>query len=362
MKKIPGRVFLAVLALFGAGLAVGAGVLLWLSPGKTPAFKGEGGREVAGSVATLEKIRLGGTDQWINIRGLRSDAPVVLVVHGGPGSPELAAFRAYNADLEKDLVMVQWEQRGAGKSFDPALGSNDMLIERFVEDGVALSEILVKRFGRKIAILGHSWGSYLGVRIVQERPDLFLAYVGIGQVNDFIASEKESWRFTLDEARRRGDAKAVKALEGLGSPPWRDDADLAKIGTQRAYLVKYGGAIYGKSDYGLMISSLAGCREYTVLDKVNYLRGSFFSLKAMWWQLNALGASLTDSAPRFQVPVFFFIGRHDRNVSAKGSADYFDKIRAPRKELVWFENSAHMPPFEEPAKFNAALLQRLKGL
>jgi pimeloyl-ACP methyl ester carboxylesterase len=320
--------------------------------GRTPAFKDPQGAVVAGSVAESGFFRIGGLDQFVLIRGRSSDNPLLIVLHGGPGSPETALFRATNSDLENSYTVVYWDQRGAGRSYRSSIDPATMTTERFVADLDELVDALRERFGaRMVALLGHSWGSVVGTLYAARHPAKVSAYVGVGQVADMARSEAESYAFVLAEAERRGHRRALRALRAIGAPPY---TTVRAAGTQRRWLTAFGGATGpGFSILRLLFRALA-TPEASLFDLVRLARGAMFSLKHLEPEVNK--ANLARDVRHFEVPVFFILGRHDNQVVAAVSADYFAILEAPHKELFWLEQSGHLAPFEEPAAFNRLLI------
>ena len=321
------------------------------NPGTTPAFRAADGSVLAGSIAETLYLRLGGIDQWVMIRGESTANPVLVLVHGGPGSPETSFFRYFNSSLEKSFTVVNWEQRGAGRSFSRDLKDKDMTIDRFVDDLDELVDAITQKLNKqRVVILGHSWGSALGTLYAARHPEKVCAYVGTGQIGDLQASELSSYAFVVDEAKRRNNRRALKQLSAIGQPPFTTKS----VGVQRRWLMRFVGMMRGKS-YWQMFRALRSTPESSLLLMPDFIRGVMFSLRTMWPQVSQL--NLEVAAPELKMPVFFFIGRHDHQVAAEVSAAYFDKLIAPAKVLVWFEDSAHMPPFEEAGKFNAKLVE-----
>lgn len=174
-------------------LAIGAGAVFVLvvvalgrhvfTHGRTPPIRDASGAVVPGSVASLEHIALGGVPQWVLIRGRSAKNPVVLFLHGGPGMPAMYLAHAWQRPLEDDFVMVQWDRLGAGKSYFGEIPSRYLTVRRLLDDTYELANFLRGRFAQdRIILVGHSWGGSLGMLAVRERPDLFRAYVGVGQV------------------------------------------------------------------------------------------------------------------------------------------------------------------------------------
>jgi pimeloyl-ACP methyl ester carboxylesterase len=264
--------------------------------------------------------------------------------------------------LEKYFTVVNWDQRGAGKSYNALKNVAKMNIGQFVQDTRELTVYLLKKYRKeKIFLVGHSWGSVIGIITAARYPELYHGYVGIGQVANMKEGEVESYEWTLQQARKRGDRKATRALEQLGRPPYSGDWQ-AKTITQRSYLARYGGEVHGSS-YGAMlmvIGSLLASREYSLRDCINFFRGIFGSVKLLWPEL--MQTDLFKTVLELKVPVFFMEGRYDREVPSTIAARYFDQLKAPSKELVWFENSAHMLNTEERDLFNEIMIQKVRPL
>jgi pimeloyl-ACP methyl ester carboxylesterase len=318
---------------------------------RTPPFKGAAGATVPGSVAEAGFLTLGGAEQYVLIRGRDRSAPLLIILHGGPGSSETALFRAFNNALEDAFVVVYWDQRGAGRSYAASIDPASMTTERFLADLDELVDAMLARFGRRKAVLlGHSWGSVLGVLYAERHPQKVAAYVGVGQVADMAESEAQSYAFTLAEAQRRRHRRALKALAAIGPPPH----DERQVGVERRWLMAFGGAFGPGFSLPRTIWRALRTPESSPLDLVRLLQGSMFSLKRLWPELIAV--NLRRDARRLATPVFFILGRHDMQVVAGLGAAYFDELEAPHKELFWLENSGHFLPFEEPAAFNRVLI------
>jgi pimeloyl-ACP methyl ester carboxylesterase len=154
------------------------------------------------------------------LRGENGSNPPLILLHGGLGFTEMRLFRHFNAPLEKCFTVVNWDQRGAGKSFDRKIPKSSMTVEQFIADLDELVDTIRRRLGRrKVTIFGHSWGSALGVLYAARFPDKVAAYVGSGQIGDWPAGELSSYAFVLAELDRRNNRKAVKELRAIGAPP-----------------------------------------------------------------------------------------------------------------------------------------------
>jgi pimeloyl-ACP methyl ester carboxylesterase len=322
--------------------------------GRTPPFRGPHGELVSGSIAEIAYQRLGGLNQWVMMRGESVANPPLILLHGGPGLSETALFRHFNAPLEKSFTVVYWDQRGAAKSFDRGIPRSSMTVEQFVSDLHELVELVCNRLGRrKVAIFGHSWGSVLGPLFAGRFPEKVAAYVGSGQIGDWAAAEWATYAWALAEAERLGKRRAVRKLRAIGPPPHTAE----KLWTQRTCLSRLEGRMSPRAMWTLGRAVL-GSPESSILELAGTMRGFRFSLDAMWAEVSRL--SLIELAPALQMPAFFFLGRRDHWVPADISLAYIDALTAPSKELVWFEESGHEPFMDEPAKFNAAMVELVR--
>lgn len=307
------------------------------------------------SIAFLESVSIGGVDQWLLIRGENRSNPIVLFLHGGPGSAQIAMARKYTQELERDFVVVNWDQRGSGLSFSPAQPKESLHIEQFIQDTVELTRLLLQRFGQsKLFVVGHSWGTVLGVLTAARHPELFHAYVGMGQVVNMVDNEAVSYRFVLEEARRRNNPRAVRELERIGAPPY---PNMKALMVQRNWLARFGGSIRKGTVMGFALRSLLFSTEYVWCDAVRWIRGNMRSVEATWDEL--MRVDLPRQVPSLAVPVYFVEGRYDYQVPSELAVAYLDRLEAPRKELIWLENSAHLLIFEEPERFAAVMRQVL---
>jgi len=324
--------------------------------GMTRPFRGPNGKVLPHSIAEISYLRLGGIEQWVMIRGENVANPPLIILHGGPGIPEMTLFRNFNSTLEKSFTVVYWEQRGSGKSFNRRIPESSMTVERFLAD---LDELVdtVRRQLRKdqVTILGHSWGSTLGALYASRFPEKVAAYVGSGQVGNSSAGEQITYDFTLAEAERRHNRRALRALRSIGPPPHSGKDAL----TQRIWLSRFT-SIGGGVTPLKFIRTLASGPESSILDLPNMVRGLRFSMQAMWPEVSSIG--LAQIVPALQMPAFFFIGRNDHVVPVETSLAYIEKLQAPSKKLVWFEYSGHLPFIEESAKFNNTMIELVRPI
>lgn len=319
----------------------------------TPTIKARKG-EV--SISILENVLIGGVKQSICIRGNDINKPILLVVHGGPGDAAMPIMNRINRNLEKDFIVVNWDQRGAGKSFYNFNKDSDISIDKFVRDLHEISCYLLNKLGKeKMYILGHSWGSVLAIKAIQRHPELYYAYIGVGQVVDMVENEMLSYDFTLQEAIKRGDKSAEMTLSNMGSAYIFSEDWMDKLLTQRKLLLQYGGSLWGQKSYWSLEKQFLNCPEYTFVDIVNRVRGSKQSIKFLWTEL--MKVNFLKTVNKIEIPVFFFQGKHDYNTPSASLVKYFERLDAPQKELIWFDESAHFPQWEEPDKFHESLIE-----
>jgi proline iminopeptidase len=306
---------------------------------------------------------LGGARQVVSVRGADRRNPILLFVHGGPGSVEMPFSWAFQRPWEDFFTVVQWDQRGAGKSFplnDPKTLAPTLTVDRYRDDAIELIELLRRKYGqRKIFLMGHSWGSVVGLSVAEKRPDLLFAYIGVGQMIDFQENERVGYAWTLDQARKDGNAQAVRELEALKPYPGPGSFDIAKMTTERNWSIHYGALAAGRQDADFYFHAGRLSPEYTAADRKALDAGSDFSIATLWPKLSGISFK---QVHRIDTPVFLFLGRHDYTVPAPIAATWMEQLSAPKKATIWFENSAHLPMFEEPGHMLAALLDRVRPL
>jgi proline iminopeptidase len=304
-------------------------------------------------------VRIGGIDQWISVRGTDRRNPVLLMLHGGPGYVSMPTSWYFQRGWEEYFTVVQWDQRGAGKTYaanDPARVAPTMTRARMLLDAEEMVAWLRKEFGKdRIFVLGHSWGSSLGIQVAQRHPDWLHAYIGLGQITDGMESERRGWRFALDAARRDDNQDAMRELASIApyAAPGKPLA-LKDLYLQRKWLAHYGGAVYGRTGFDAESAAVNLAPEYSDADLRTLWDGTEFSSSRMLTDVLSQDFSVYTT---FDCPIIIFNGRHDYNVSSSATAEWFAKVRAPSKRLVWFENSAHEIFNEEPGKTLVSLVR-----
>ena len=331
--------------------------------GETSPVIDANGNKLPNSISEIIKEKIGGIDQYFIIRGADTSKPVILFLHGGPGSPETPIMRAMNPTIEKDFVMVYWEQRGAGKSYSNRIPPETMNLEQFISDAQEVSDYLIKRFGKeKIFIMGHSWGSFLGILTAYQHPELYHAYFGVGQSCKQYEGEKVSFDWVKEQASLLNDKKGMKRLSKITFPSKNADSDefIKFVMQERKYVNKYGGAIHGESSILSLLKFILNADEYSFSDKRNYMRGSKFSISHLF--STQIQTDLSQEIDSMQVPVYIFQGKYDYQCPTLTAKKFYDQLKAPDKDFFIFENSAHNLNIEEPEKFNAIVLEKAQEL
>jgi len=304
------------------------------------------------------KTKIGGVDQWISVRGQDRANPIILFVHGGPASPIIPTAWQFQRPMEEYFTFVNWDQRGAGKTYreaNPDSIADTLRIPRFVDDALEVAEFVRKRYGKeKVLLMGHSWGTIVGMHAALKRPDLFYAYVGIGQVINVRENEKLSFEHGLEQARANGNTEAVRELESIAPYPGNKPITRERINLARKWAQHYGGltAYRNSSMYFYRAARLSS--EYSAEDVCAIDQGSLFTLGRV---LPAFLEVDFTSVQAFPIPVILFMGRHDYTTPSEPTATWLGNVKAPYKQGIWFENSSHMIPWEEPGKLLVSLLE-----
>lgn len=328
-------------------------VILIHSPGKLPPLKSAQGEVIPNSIAEKTWLSVNGIEQGLFIRSENPDHPVILFLHGGPGSPELPLILPSEEEerLEKYFTICYWDQRGAGMSYNKLIDPSTLTVAQLVEDTHEVTQYLRKRFHKnQIYLMGHSWGSYLGLKTIEKYPADYAAYIGIGQVTHQQESERLAYRYMLDHALEIGDQGAVEDL-GKYDPcnPHFPTHDYL-LSTRSLLMNKYGiGITHKDASMAGVFKDLLMFEGYTFTEKVHYAQGAMFSLEHLFDCI--IKDNLFDSSIHFGVPLFILHGQYDYQVSYRLAKQYFDTITAPEKEFYTFEHSAHSPNMEETEKF-----------
>ncbi len=314
-------------------------------------------------IEEMRAVEIGGIQQWISVRGRDRRNPILLFIHGGPGSPEMPAGWLYQSPWEDFFTVVQWDQRGAGKT----AAANDMTavaptinVERMILDGEEMVSHLRTHYNQsKIFVLGHSWGSVIGLALAQRHPDWLHAYIGMGQVIHGRSNERVGYEWAVQRARADGNAEALTQLQAIAPYPPSDRVVTPReILTQRRWVNHYGGLSWGRTGLEYEQNAARLSPSYSDPDLAARAQAgvSLVQLLPELWELDLRDVS------RLDCPVFLFAGRYDYQTPSRIAADWFARLQAPRKQLIWFQNSAHMMHLEEPGRLLMQLATLVRPL
>jgi pimeloyl-ACP methyl ester carboxylesterase len=301
-------------------------------------------------------VRIGGIDQWIQLRGEDRDNPVLLVLHGGPGWPN-AVFTLPLRPWERHFTVVQWDHRGAGKTLGRTgkTGSGEMTFDRRVADAVEVIEFLRQYLGvDKVVVLAESMGTLTGLPLALRRPDLVHALVATDLYVNMVANEAGKWQLTLERLRAAGNRKGVAALEEIGGDPAR--WDLRAWNTNMAWAFKTN-LPTPNIDRRLLFPLALSSPIYSLRDLSTLFTGFQWSTAQMFQEILAWDARRLGTG--FEVPFFLFQGETDVVTLTTLATEYFDEVQAPTKGLALIPDAGHFAAFTQPDRFLAELLTRV---
>ncbi|WP_342315127.1 alpha/beta hydrolase [Lysobacter sp. FW306-1B-D06B] len=322
------------------------------------------GRIVApNGVQESYKVALNGVEQWVNVRGQDRANPIILFVHGGPASPLTPTLWQFQRPLEEYFTMVTYDQRGAGRTFvanDEARVADTIHIPNFVDDVIAMAQDVRKRYGkRKLILMGHSWGTIISMQAALKRPDLFHAYIGVGQVINVRENERISFDYAMATAKAKGNAEAVREMEAIAPYPGDQPITRERIIAARKWAQYYGGLTAYRDESTYFYRAPLLSPEYTDAERCAVDGGNVFTLGRILPEFLKVDMS---GVRDFPIPVLMFMGRHDYTTPSEPTNAWLKQVRAPYKQGVWFENASHMIPWEEPGKLLLSLVQYARPL
>lgn len=335
MKKVSIKILKIIcilLLLFFVGRLV--------SPTWTPAIKD------GNSISELMKVDINGASLEVMIRGNDKNNPILIFVHGGPCCSEIPYVRKYQEYLEKDFTIVHYDQRGSGKSYKFAEDYATVTSTTHTDDLIALTEYIQKYLKKEeVVLLGHSYGTYIATMAAAKRPDLYRAYIGIGQMSNTIESELSSLEKCIVEAENVGDEEAIADLSKLESSIIQGEAIVP-----RNYVREYGFAARKIDDNADYLGAFLFGTEYNLLDAIRFYTASIKYQDALIQE--ALSNPITEIVTEINIPVYFVMGKYDGMTSPEVAEKYLCSLKGEgTKEFILFDESAHYPQFEEEEAF-----------
>ena len=306
---------------------------------------------------TTEYININNFSQ--NIMTISSDDsnPVLLIVHGGAGSPDRPLVKKYNSELAEYYTVVCWDQRGSGLSYT----KEDLTIDIILNDLKSVVEFLRNRYNQdKIYIAGHSWGAYLGLRFSFMHPEYVKYYIGTGQGISSFADEIYKYNFVKEQAESRNDTEVIKKLVHFGEPikyTYSHDDKKAKqyIGKM---IHKYGGYISDKNEFNTnkYLNCYIKCYKFNIIKVIKGILKSSKTLNIEMSKKDSISC-ITELA----VPILLISGESDMICPVQATQNWFDNLKAPHKEFVKIKNAAHMVNFEQPNEWNKLVISLTKN-
>ncbi|HUJ14841.1 MAG TPA: alpha/beta fold hydrolase [Thermoanaerobaculia bacterium] len=298
-------------------------------------------------------VRIGGIDQWVTITGDDLRNPIVLFLHGGPGDPYSPYADSMFAGWQKNFTLVQWDQRGAGRTYarnGPSVEPT-MTFDRMVRDGIEVAEYLTEHLGqKKIFLVGGSWGSFLGIEMVRARPDLFAAYIGVAQMVNWRENVRASYGRVLQLAREAHDEPAIADLTALGPPPWSSLRQWPKF---RKWLVAYQKRIATAPAPNMNVApeydNEADRAAREASDDFSFVHFIGMTMNGPETQID-----LPSLGTKFSIPIDFVQGEDDLKALPELAKAYFDRIESPRKAFYLVPASGH--------EFSVPMLARVRAI
>lgn len=335
-------------------------ILIPPSQGKPKPFLDASGNVLDGSISEKIDVDINGTSLGMFIMAEDERKPVLLFLGGGPGIPEYLLADNYPGGLEKDFVVCYMEYRGTSLSYQPEIDPKTMTTEQYISDSVEVTKYLAERFSQdKIYIMGHSFGTYIGLKTVSQYPELYHAYIAMAQNSNQEESEKIAYSYMVEQYQKAGNEKLVKkfqeypiltsneAYQQYSTSSLRDTA-MHELGVGTMHDMK-------SVITGIFLPSLR-CTAYTPMERINIWRGKAFAQKtAVCTESRRFNAF--DEIPSIDIPIYFFAGIYDYTCCYSLQKEYYEQIQAPMKGFYTFKNSAHSPLFEEPEKARTILLE-----
>lgn len=342
-----------ILLLVIALLVILVCVIFPLSSGTIEQYLSKNGEVMPTSIAEKVFTDINGVKQGMIIKGEDTSKPVLLFLSGGPGITEYFLAKKYPTGIEADFVVCYWDYRGTALSYSADITEETMTTEQYISDAIAVTNYLRERFGQeKIYLIGHSFGTFIGVQVAAQAPQLYNAYIAMSQIADQVTSERLAYSYMLDQYRAAGNTSMVKkfekypvlesdeALQEYLNSSFRDTAmHSLGVGTMRNMdsVIK-----------GIFFPTLR-LVEFTQRERINIWRGKAFA-KSTQVREDSFSFNAFKAVPTLKIPVYFFAGAYDNTCCYCLQKEYYEQLNAPVKAFYTFENSAHSPMFEEIGK------------
>jgi pimeloyl-ACP methyl ester carboxylesterase len=322
-------------------------------------------------ISSVEKVRLGEIDQYILIQAEDTTKPVLLFLHGGPSMPVPGVsnrgkdytLATNTKELIKNFVLVFWDQRGTGKSYNSRIDQETMTLSQFISDGNELIDFLRERFSReKIFLVGHSWGSLLGLSLVQRFPEKIYSYVGISQIVNWAKNDELVLEWAKNEAVKRKNNKGLAKLNAIGQPPFIESMD--QWGEIRKWTMKR--MVYSDDEIkhpGLFKSTIVLWRskDYSLMDVYNSFIRGFKLVFHLGFIKEIAQVDFNQQLPYVSIPVTFIHGRKDTHLYGQLAEEYYNLLKAEKgKRFIWMDKSSHVFHPDDTKLIEQHIIEELK--
>lgn len=309
------------------------------------------GTNNSSGIAVLKPYRIGGVDQWLLIRGENTNNPVLLFLAGGPGLSELAWLRRYNSGLEKYFILVNWDHRGAGKSFEAFNKDTNISFQTYLSDTLEVIDLLRKEFHQdRIYLAGHGFGSLLGIYTARDHPEKLRAYIGISQMVAPAENDQLCYREIMQRARQLKNTNAINELKIIGMPPYSGTNFNDSYAILNGWINRLNPPRPFTNDYMTnWLKVVIATPEYSSGDRKNFWPSYFKVFSAIYPEMNRL--DIRRDIRKLNVPVFFISGKYDKSSDPRLTRDFFQKLTASEKGFAMFDQSGNSPNYEENEKF-----------
>ncbi len=328
-------------------------IILPPSFGKTKPFLDESGNVLEGSISEKTFVDINGMSLGMFIMAKNTSSPVLLLLGGGPGIPEYFLEQEYPSGLADEFVVCYLEYRGTSLSYMSGMDTGTMTLEQYVDDVVDVTNYLSERFGQeKIYLMGHSFGTYIGLNAVHQHPELYHSYIAMAQVTNARESEILAFNYMLEQYKTIGNKEMIKRFEEYPIATSEEafaqyamsdlrDTAMHELGVGTTHTMR---SIMS----GIFFPSLR-CGVYTQMERINIWRGKAFA-QTTEILTGSRSFNAFNEVPEIEIPIYFFGGIYDYTVCYSLQKEYFEQLQAPMKAFYTFDNSAHSPLFEEPEK------------
>lgn len=309
------------------------------------------------SIVEAGLIKINGANQWVYKRSENKNNPVLLFLHPGPGFVATGLTNGYQKILEKYFTVVHWHMRGAGKSYSKAISKTKISIDLLVDDTLFLAQQLMKIHQKKnVYIMGHSFGSLIALKAVKKRPAFFRHFISIAQMTDVEEMEKRSFDFVLEAATKAKDGKALKSLNRISRST--DNLTIDGIKKKQDLIHKFGGNAPGfKSILELLLLLIVNPVEHSLSDVIKCFKGLSYSGSQLFRE--ACEVNFFREITKVDTPVLMVFGENDQISNSDLIRSYYDRLEAPKKELIEIKGGGHFPFLSQPENFQNTVISKL---